>query len=150
MRDWLAAGGLLVPGMVYVPVSAARTGPKLFVVTAADAAWIGVVQLTPTGWFILRAREGVRLMATAEETQQSIEAVHDVARRLLAAATTPTAELAITLERLSMVAGVAWLNVRQSLPPNEVEILTKNEAEKLSAVRRVVDRSRENTKKSNK
>ena len=55
MRDWVAAGGLLAPGSVYDPVSAARTGPKLFVVMEADAAWIGVVQLIATGWFMATA-----------------------------------------------------------------------------------------------
>src|SRR5258708_29413847 len=34
---WLVVAALLVPGMVYAPVSAARTEPKLFVVMLADA-----------------------------------------------------------------------------------------------------------------
>src|ERR1700730_11991596 len=49
LSDWLVAAGFPVPGMVYVPLSVAVTGPKLLVARVAYAAWVGVVQLTCSG-----------------------------------------------------------------------------------------------------
>jgi hypothetical protein len=74
-------------------------------------------------------------LPTNEDASRAVASAREIAERVLELGCEPTADLAMSLHELMGAVGAAWMAIRQTLPPDEVDRLNRFELALQSAAR---------------